>query len=138
MPALLAARGLPAGPAVVAGELALAPLAGEASGGPRAITPLPRFPSIVRDLSFFVSERLPAADVRGTIRSNAPTTLVSVREFDRYQGKGVPDGMISLSMRLTFRDNDRTLTDAEVQRSVDAILAALAARHGAILRVKTE
>ena len=54
--------------------------------------PLPRFPSVVRDLSILVDERLPAADVRGTIRSSAPTTLVAVREFDRYQGKGVPDG----------------------------------------------
>jgi phenylalanyl-tRNA synthetase beta chain len=138
VPALLAARGLPAGPPVVGGELALAPLVREDAGAPRRITPLPRFPSIVRDLSFFIGERLPAAEVRGTIRSNAPPTLVSVREFDRYQGKGVPDGMISLSVRLTFRDNDRTLTDVEVQRSVDAILAALAARHGAILRGKTE
>ena len=71
---------------------------------------------------------MPAADVRGTIRSNAPTTLVAVREFDRYQGKGVPDGHVSLSIRLTFRDADRTLTDAEVQQAVDAIVAALGAR----------
>ena len=98
------------------------------------IEPLPRFPSIVRDLSIVVSERLPAADLRGTIRSSASTSLVSIEEFDRYQGKGVPDGMISLSIRLTFRDRERTLTDAEVQRAVDAIVSALASRHGASLR----
>jgi phenylalanyl-tRNA synthetase beta chain len=98
------------------------------------IEPLPRYPSIVRDLSMFVSERLPAADVRGTIRSHAPETLVSVHEFDRYTGKGVPDGSVSVSVRLTFRHRDRTLTDAEVQRSVEAIVAALAAEHGAVLR----
>ena len=57
---------------------------------------------------------------------------VGVDEFDRYQGKGVPDGMVSLSVRLTFRDRDRTLTDADVQRSVDAIVAALAGTHGAV------
>ena len=33
----------------------------------------------------------------------APPTLVRVREFDRYQGKGMPDGRVSLSCRLTFR-----------------------------------
>ena len=65
---------------------------------------------------------------------NAPATLVAVREFDRYQGKGVPDGQVSLSMRLTFRDADRTLTDGEVQQAVDAIVAALAREHGAVLR----
>jgi phenylalanyl-tRNA synthetase beta chain len=100
------------------------------------VTPLPRHPSIVRDLSLLVDERLPAASVRGTIRSSAPPTLVDVREFDRYQGRGVPAGQISLSMRLTFRSADRTLTDAEVQAAVDAIVAALARAHGATLRGK--
>ena len=54
--------------------------------------------------------------------------------FDRYQGKGVPDGKVSLSVRLTFQAPDRTLTDADVQQSVDAILAALVREHGAVLR----
>jgi phenylalanyl-tRNA synthetase beta chain len=61
---------------------------------------------------------------------------VSVREFDRYDGKGVPEGQISVSLRLTFRDRDRTLTDAEVQRAVDTIVVALTKEHGAVLRGK--
>jgi len=80
---------------------------------------------------------LPAADVRGTIRANAPPTLVDVREFDRYQGKGVPDGQVSVSVRLTFRAPDRTLTDAEAQQAVEAIVAALRTRHDAVLRGAT-
>jgi phenylalanyl-tRNA synthetase beta chain len=133
---IVAARGLDAG-VVVGGEIDLT-----AVGAPRAtpgegetaVQPVPRFPSIVRDLSIVVSERLPAADVRGTIRSNAPSTLADVSEFDRYQGKGVPDGHVSLSIRLTFRAADRTLTDSEAQQAVDAIVASLARAHGATLR----
>lgn len=119
---------------VYAGELELDALSLAASGNVRSIRSLPRFPSAVRDLSLLIDERLPAADVRGTIRSSAPSTLVAVREFDRYQGKGVPDGQVSLSIRLTFRHADRTLTDAEVQQAVDAIVEALARAHNAILR----
>jgi phenylalanyl-tRNA synthetase beta chain len=59
---------------------------------------------------------------------------VHVREFDRYQGKGVPDGKISLALRLTFRSNARTLTDAEVQTAMDAIVGALKTTHGAVQR----
>jgi phenylalanyl-tRNA synthetase beta chain len=77
---------------------------------------------------------LPAADVRGTIRHIAPPTLVSVREFDRYQGKGVPEHRVSLSVRLTFRAADRTLTDGEVQAAIDRIVAALTETHAAVLR----
>ena len=56
------------------------------------------------------------------------------RFFDRYQGKGVPEGAVSLSVRLTFQAADRTLTDAEVQQSFDTILAALVREHGAVQR----
>jgi len=57
-----------------------------------------------------------------------------VREFDRYQGKGVPEGKVSLALRLTFRAADRTLTDGEVQAAMDAVLAALVSEHGAVQR----
>jgi phenylalanyl-tRNA synthetase beta chain len=59
---------------------------------------------------------------------------VQIREFDRYQGKGVPEGKVSLSMHLMFRASDRTLTDAEVQSAMDAILSALKSRHDATQR----
>jgi phenylalanyl-tRNA synthetase beta chain len=78
-----------------------------------------------------VPDTLPAETVRGTIRSSAPPTLVSIVEFDRYTGKGVPSEQVSLSLRLTFRATDRTLTDAEVQTAMAAILSALKRSHGA-------
>lgn len=133
-PELAAARGLGDGEAILAGELDLTALVAAGARADRRVRPLPRYPSIVRDLSILVDELLPAAAVRGTIRSTAPATLVSVREFDRYQGRGVPPGQVSLSMRLTFRAADRTLTDVEVQESADAIIRALAQEHGAVLR----
>jgi phenylalanyl-tRNA synthetase beta chain len=76
-------------------------------------TAVTALPSIVRDLSILVADTLPASQLRGTIRSVAPPTLARVAEFDRYQGKGIPDGQVSLSW-LTFLAPDRTLTDAEV------------------------
>ncbi len=132
-PAIAMARGLASGETVVGGELDLGTLAAAAAPA-NAIDALPRFPSIVRDVSVLVDTGLPAAAVRGTIRATAPATLVAVREFDRYQGRGVPEGRVSLSIRLTFRAADRTLTDGDVQQAMDAIIDALARAHGAILR----
>jgi len=131
-PAIAASRGLATADVVVGGTLLLQPLGGD--GSSLTIRPLPRHPSIVRDLSVIVDERLPAAKLRGTIRAHAPDTFVALREFDRYQGPGVPAGHVSVSVRLTFRGADRTLTDHEVQRAVEAIVAALAREHGAVLR----
>jgi phenylalanyl-tRNA synthetase beta chain len=101
---------------------------------PLAFKPLPRHPSIARDISIIIDDALPADAVRGTIRSAAPDTLVRLREFDRYQGKGVPEGRVSLSFRLTFRSQERTLTNAEVEGAMKSILAALNAAHGAVQR----
>ena len=131
---VVAARGLGGTTPVVAGWIDLRALDRAAAPSVRPIVALPRHPSVTRDLSIIVDERLPAADVRGTIRAHAPATLVAVREFDRYQGAGVPAGRVSLSVRLTFRDPERTLTDGEVQRAIEALVAALVREHGAVLR----
>jgi phenylalanyl-tRNA synthetase beta chain len=130
-PAIAEARGLPEGEPLYVAELDAERLGTGLPGEGLRAAPLPRFPSIVRDVSLLLDEALPAAAVRGTIRASAPGTLVSIVEFDRYQGKGIPDGRISLSLRLTFRSPERTLTDDEVQAAMDRIVAALAREHRA-------
>jgi phenylalanyl-tRNA synthetase beta chain len=133
-PAIADARGVPEGDAVYVAELDLDAVDASALSAPVAVTPLPRFPSVTRDVSILVDDTLPAEEVRRTIRAAAPASLASVREFDRYQGKGVPDGRVSLSVRLTFRSVERTLTDAEVQSAAHAIVTALVDEHGAVQR----
>ena len=105
-----------------------------AIGDETHVVSLPRHPSVTRDISVLVDDTLAAAVIRRTVVDTAPATLVRVAEFDRYQGKGIPDGKVSLSLRLTFRALDRTLTDAEVQTAMDAILGALRDRHSAAQR----
>jgi phenylalanyl-tRNA synthetase beta chain len=133
-PALVEEHGVPQGDAVYVAEIDLDAAEAIARRGDVQIEPLPRYPSITRDISVLVDAALPAATVRSTIRGSAPAILVDVREFDRYQGKGIADGKVSLSLRLTFRSSDRTLTDAEVQQAMDAVISALRTTHGAVQR----
>ena len=133
--ALTTGRDIPPQDDVFVAEVDLEALA--ALVDPEAVvrtTPLARFPSIVRDVSILVDDTLLAADVRVTIHATAPQTLTRIAEFDRYVGKGVPDGKVSLSYRLTFQASDRTLTDEEVDRATAAVVEALVARHGASRR----
>ena len=129
-PAFAAARGMTGPDPVYVAELDLRPLDPVVLDRLRA-TPVPRYPSITRDLSVEIDDALPAAQVRDTIRAAAGPTLVEVVEVDRYTGSGVAAGAVSLSVRLTFRASDRTLTDAEAQRSTDTVLQALAETHRA-------
>jgi phenylalanyl-tRNA synthetase beta chain len=136
-PEIAEARGLPRQDRLFAAELNLDACWFARVERPAAATPLPRHPFVVRDLSIVVTDTLPAEIIRGTIRSagdRTPAPLAAVAFFDRYQGKGIADGAVSLSVRMTFQAPDRTLTDAEVQASVDTILESLVREHGAIQR----
>jgi phenylalanyl-tRNA synthetase beta chain len=136
-PAIADARGLPPRDRVVAAELNLDRLASARADFGDRTQPLPRHPFVVRDLSIIVDSILPAEIIRGTIQAASrglAAPLVAISFFDRYQGKGIPDGTVSLSVRLTFQAADRTLTDAEVQQSFDTILAALVREHAAVQR----
>jgi phenylalanyl-tRNA synthetase beta chain len=150
-PKVVEARGAPKQDKIFVAELDLETIASQAraalgargadtssaEGRLTSVAPLPRFPSVVRDLSIVVPERLSAESIRGTIQAaaaDAAAPLVSMAFFDRYKGKGVADEAVSLSVRLTFQAADRTLTDADVQQSFDRVLAALVHQHGAVQR----
>ena len=133
LPAIAEARELPADEVYV-GEIDLDALTEASPSDTLRTSPLPRYPSVVRDVSILVADTLSAATVRGTIRSAAPETLIDVREFDRYQGKGVPEGKVSLSFRLTFQSLERTLTDEEVQAAMQRIIDALTRELQAVQR----
>ncbi len=127
-------RGLPAGDEVFVAELDLDALDRLAPTADTQVRALPRFPWIVRDISVVVDEKLRSEQVRETIQRVAPETLVGLREFDRYTGQGIPEGRYSLSLRLTFRASDRTLTDTDVQEAMGRIMAALVREHQAVQR----
>jgi phenylalanyl-tRNA synthetase beta chain len=133
-PEVAEARGAPRHDAIYVAELDLDRMWTLRHAPADIVRPLPRFPSVVRDLSIVVGDALPAEIIRGTIQAasrSGRAPLVDLRFFDRYKGQGLADDAVSLSVRLTFQAPDRTLTDAEVQESFDAIVSALEHAHGA-------
>ncbi|MFL5538769.1 MAG: hypothetical protein ACJ8J0_07230, partial [Longimicrobiaceae bacterium] len=92
--------------------------------------PLPTFPGSERDLALLVPFAVTAVELEETLRGAAGPLLEAVFPFDRYEGKGLPEGTRSLAWRLRFRAADRTLTDAEVDAGVGRVLAALEEKHG--------
>ena len=59
---------------------------------------------------------------------------VDVALFDRYQGKGVPDGQVSLAIQVTIQPREATLTDVQIEAVADRVVAAVAKATGAVLR----
>jgi phenylalanyl-tRNA synthetase, beta subunit, non-spirochete bacterial len=89
------------------------------------------YPASSRDLALVVSDETPVGEIQNVIKQNGGRTLQNVEIFDIYRGANV-DGK-SVAYALTFRANDRTLTDAEIDKTIERILAACA-KSGAALR----
>jgi len=95
---------------------------------------LPRFPAAFRDMAIVVDKSLPAGVVEATIRKAGGALLEDVRLFDRYAGKPIPEGKVSIAFSISYRHLERTLTDEEVESAQRAIISALESTHGATLR----
>ena len=87
--------------------------------------PLPVFPGIERDLALVMDKDIEAQTVIDSIVRFSGKSLCSVKIFDVYTGKGVPDGKKSVAFRLTFRLPDKTMNDAEAEQAVSKILKKL-------------
>jgi phenylalanyl-tRNA synthetase beta chain len=90
--------------------------------------PLPEHPAAERDLALLGARATSAAAMEAVLREAGGELLEELWPFDVYEGKGIPEGERSVAWRLRFRHPERTLTDAEVDRAIEAILAALRER----------
>ena len=75
---------------------------------------LPKYPAIVRDISFLVSRSMGFEDVRASILSQGRELCRTVSFVDVYEGKGVAADQRSLTIRLEYRSDERTLIETEV------------------------
>ena len=97
-------------------------------------TPLPKYPTVTRDLALLCDEEVTVAQAEAVIEASAGKLLRSVRLFDIYRGTGVPEGKKSMAFSLELRADDRTLTDADSEGVMNKVLAAAQEKLGAVLR----
>lgn len=100
----------------------------------KTYTPLPKYPAVTRDIAVVCDEAVTVAALSDCIRAAGGKLLRSVELFDIYRGKGIASGSKSAAFRLTLRADDRTLTDADSDGVVSAVLAALKKELNAKLR----
>ncbi len=96
--------------------------------------PLPRYPSVSRDLALVCDESIPAAELIEAVKSSGGKLLRECAVFDVYTGSHIPTGKKSVAFSLLYRADDRTLTDEEVDASIKKVLKALHSRFEAVIR----
>ena len=100
----------------------------------RVFTPIPRYPYIERDLSFIVEEKVSGDMIKHLISRLGHDIIASVILFDIYRGESIPEGHKSVSLRIRYLSEDRTLTDEEVQKVHTHVADSLVRELGSTMR----
>jgi phenylalanyl-tRNA synthetase beta chain len=120
---------------VFAFELQFAALEKVAKLSPQ-FRPLPRYPAVLRDLAVVVPVAMEAAEVRAVIREVGQPLVEDAALFDVYTGPPLPEGQKNLAFALTYRSEERTLRDDEVQEAHRRIVEEVQRRLGGQLRAR--
>lgn len=97
-------------------------------------TPLPKFPATTRDFSFVCEEALEVGTIEAVMQQAGGKLVESIVLFDIYRGPQVGDNKKSVSMRMTLRAADRTLTVEEAEKTANKVLNALKDKLNIVLR----
>jgi phenylalanyl-tRNA synthetase beta chain len=95
---------------------------------------LPKYPSVLRDISIIAESGTKNRAIEAVISASAGAILKTIKLVDRYSGKQIPDGKISLTYRLEYQDPSRTLEEKDVLDAQNKILSSLNSQLGAKLR----
>lgn len=96
--------------------------------------PLARFPSVVRDVSLLVNRGATFAEMQGAVLDLRLGYCRSVRLVDVYEGDKLPEDMRSLTLRMEYRADDRTLRDEEADAMQARVTSTLEAKFNAKIR----
>ena len=119
-------------PKVAAFELYLEPIMAALPASQRQFEPLPRYPSATRDLALVMPSDVNAVRVTQLILRHRGVDRAEL--FDIYAGENIAEGTKSLAFHVYFQAGDRTLTNEEVNRSLDGLLRTLEQELNATLR----
>jgi len=95
---------------------------------------LPRFPSIVRDVSLLVGSQVTVAELISAANTQAVANCVGATFVGVYSGEGIPEGKRSITLRFEYRSADRTLRDEEVDELHWPLVKALQEKFDAEVR----
>jgi phenylalanyl-tRNA synthetase beta chain len=93
--------------------------------------PLPRYPAVVRDLSLLVDRKVTLDELFDLIQKLQPTDYRSAKFVGTYEGANIPEGRRSVTLRIEYRSDERTLRDEEVEERHRALVESLVRNLGA-------
>jgi phenylalanyl-tRNA synthetase beta chain len=93
-----------------------------------------KFPPVRRDIALLVDQNIHADALLSAMRQAQVSYVQAINLFDLYQGQGIPAGKKSLAFKLILQDTQKSLTDEEIEASVQHLLQQMQQQFGAELR----
>ena len=100
----------------------------------RKYVEVPKYPAVERDIAMLIDESIEVAQIEKIITRKAKKILEEAKLFDVYRNEKLGDKKKSVAYSLKFRAKDRTLTDDEINKAMEEIIAELEKAFGAELR----
>ncbi|HEX7013995.1 MAG TPA: phenylalanine--tRNA ligase subunit beta [Cyclobacteriaceae bacterium] len=98
------------------------------------IKDVPKFPEVRRDVSLVLDRRVTFAEIESLVRATEKRLVRSVILFDVYQGDKIPKDKKAYAIGFTLLDEEKTLTDQEIEKTMNRLMAAFEQKLGAIIR----
>jgi phenylalanyl-tRNA synthetase beta chain len=95
---------------------------------------LPKFPAVRRDLALLIDKQVKFSQIKDAALKAERQLLRSVNLFDVYEGKGIPEGKKSYAVSFILRDDQQTLKDKQIDKTMQKMVAAFEREFGAQLR----
>lgn len=97
--------------------------------------PISKFPSVIRELDFVFDKNVQYNKIEELILNNSKSkNLINMSLSDVYENKKLPDGKKSYTLSFSLIDNEKTLTEKEIQFIMDKIQHKIEKQFGATLR----
>ena len=101
---------------------------------PLAYETVPKYPSIVRDVAFVLPKHIHAGDVQAEMKHVAASLVTHIEAFDVYTGDNLQSDEKSIAFNIHYQDPHKTLTDGEVDQSMNEIMEVVKEKFGGYVR----
>ena len=99
-----------------------------------AVQDVPKFPEVRRDLSLVLNNQVKFAEIEALARSTEQRLIKEIIAFDVYEGEKIEQGKKAYALGFTLQDENKTLTDEEIEKTMTKLMNAFEGKMGAIIR----
>ena len=99
-----------------------------------AVQDVPKFPEVRRDLSLVLNNQVRFAEIEALARNTEQRLIKEIIAFDVYEGEKIEQGKKAYALGFTLQDENKTLTDEEIEKTMTKLMSAFEGKMGAIIR----